>query len=68
MIIITERALIMELLNFSDVIQTVVFTLLPNRLCDYLYEISVKFSDFVTRCQVSFCIKKIILNKLKNRC
>jgi len=42
----------MELLCFSDVIQFVVQDLMPNRLCDYLKDIAVKFSDFVTKCQV----------------
>ena len=26
--------------------------LLPNRLCDYLKEVAVKFTDFVTKCHV----------------
>lgn len=42
----------MELLCFSDVMQSVLQDLMPNRLCDYIKEISVKFSDFVTKCQV----------------
>lgn len=47
-----ERALAFELLQFGDVITTVLHELLPNRLCDYLKEVSVKFTEFVTKCQV----------------
>ncbi len=47
-----ERVLAMELLSFSDIIQSAVLNLAPNQLCDYLKEVSVKFSDFVTKCQV----------------
>ena len=48
----TERALAFELIQFNDVIRSVLSDLLPNRLCDYLKEICVKFSDFVTQCHV----------------
>lgn len=51
--LLVERALIVEIMQFSDMIQSVVSDLMPNRICDYLKEISVKFSDFVTKCQVS---------------
>lgn len=47
-----ERALAFELLQFGDVIGTVLQELLPNRLCDYIKELSVKFTEFVTKCQV----------------
>jgi len=47
-----ERALAFELLNLGDVIKSVLSELLPNRLCDYLKDLSVKFTDFVTKCQV----------------
>ena len=48
----SERALAFELLQFGDMIQYVLNELLPNRLCDYLKEICVKFTDFVTKCHV----------------
>jgi arginyl-tRNA synthetase len=48
----SERALAFELLQFGDMIKVVLNELLPNRLCDYLKELSVKFSDFVTKCHV----------------
>ncbi len=48
----SERALAFELLQFSDVIKSVINELLPNRLCEYLKEVCVKFTDFVTKCHV----------------
>jgi arginyl-tRNA synthetase len=47
-----ERALAFEILQFGDMIKSVIDELLPNRLCDYLKEVSVKFTDFVTKCHV----------------
>ena len=40
------------LLQFADVITEVENTLLPNRLCDYLYELSKKFNRFYEECSV----------------
>ena len=48
----SERALVFELMQMGDVLNSVLTDLLPNRLCDYLKEISVKFTDFVTKCHV----------------
>lgn len=48
----TERSLAFELMQFSDMISNVIDELLPNRLCDYLKEVCVKFTDFVTKCHV----------------
>jgi arginyl-tRNA synthetase len=39
-------------MQFGDVIKSVLKELLPNRLCDYLSSICVKFTDFVTKCRV----------------
>ena len=47
-----ERSLAFELMQFSDMIANVMTELLPNRLCDYLKEVCVKFTDFVTKCHV----------------
>jgi arginyl-tRNA synthetase len=47
-----ERALAFELMQFGDVVQYVLQELLPNRLCEYLKEVSVKFTEFVTKCHV----------------
>lgn len=48
----TELALAKSLLQFADVIQTVESTFLPNRLCDYLYELSKVFNRFYENCPV----------------
>ena len=48
----TEIELAKELLKLSDVLQEVEKTLLPNRLCDYLYELSKKFNRFYENCPV----------------
>ncbi|CAN0385338.1 unnamed protein product [Pylaiella littoralis] len=47
-----ERALAFELLMFSDVIEACLADLGPNRLCEYLYTLATKFTDFVTNCRV----------------
>ena len=47
-----ERALAFELLQFGEVLKSVLADLLLNRLCDYLKELCVKFTDFVTKCQI----------------
>ena len=41
-----------ELVQMSDVIKAILIDLLPNKLCDYLKEVCVKFTDFVTKCHV----------------
>lgn len=48
----SERALAFELLMMNDVLKSVLSDLLTNKLCDYLKEVSVKFTDFVTKCHV----------------
>ncbi|KAJ8602340.1 hypothetical protein CTAYLR_004218 [Chrysophaeum taylorii] len=47
-----ERQLAFELSLFVDVVEAVANDYLPNRLCDYLYRLSTKFTDFVTDCKV----------------
>eukprot|EP00953_Heterococcus_sp_UTEX-ZZ885_P011856 6843-Heterococcus_DN1.PRE.2 len=47
-----ERALAFELMQFTDVLQDFMKDLMPNRLCDYLYALAIKFTDFVTQCHV----------------
>ncbi|BBA79693.1 arginyl-tRNA synthetase [cyanobacterium endosymbiont of Rhopalodia gibberula] len=48
----TEIDLGKYLLQLSEVIKEVEKTLLPNRLCDYLYELSKKFNRFYENCPV----------------
>ena len=47
-----ERALSFELLQFGDVLQQAILELMPKFLCDYLKELAVKFTNFVTKCHV----------------
>ncbi|MFP5274207.1 arginine--tRNA ligase [Coleofasciculus sp.] len=47
-----EVALAKHLLQVSEVIKEVEQELLPNRLCQYLYELSEKFSQFYDQCPV----------------
>ena len=48
----TEISLGRYLLQLGEVIEEVEKTLLPNRLCDYLYELSKKFNRFYENCPV----------------
>jgi arginyl-tRNA synthetase len=48
----TERALITKLLAYDGVVQSVVETLLPHRLCTYLFELAQAFTGFYERCPV----------------
>ncbi|MDZ7963092.1 MAG: arginine--tRNA ligase [Aulosira sp. DedQUE10] len=45
----TELALAKYLLQLDEVINTVEQDLMPNRLCEYLYELSKKFNQFYDR-------------------
>ncbi|QIR40276.1 arginine--tRNA ligase [Tolypothrix sp. PCC 7910] len=47
----TELALAKYLLQLDEVINTVEQDLMPNRLCEYLYELSKKFNQFYDRNQ-----------------
>lgn len=48
----TEIALGKHLLQLTEVLKAVEADLLPNRLCDYLYELSKKFNQFYEQCAV----------------
>ena len=48
----TELELAKDLLKLSEVIKEVESSLLPNRLCDYLYELSKKYNKFYENCPV----------------
>jgi arginyl-tRNA synthetase len=47
-----ERALALHLARFPDAVADVLDDLAPNRLTDYVYELSEAFSGFYTDCQV----------------
>jgi len=48
----TELALAKHLLQFTEVLDQVATDLTPNRLCQYLFELSQKFNLFYDRCPV----------------
>lgn len=47
-----ERALGLHLLQFSEVVEEACNNLLPNVLCEYLYNLSEYFTRFYSNCQV----------------
>ena len=54
-IVLSEEAeliLAKHILQLSEVIQEVEKDLLPNRLCQYLFELSQKFNQFYDRCSI----------------
>jgi arginyl-tRNA synthetase len=48
----TEIALAKHLLRLDEILSDIAQELLPNRLCEYLYELSKKFNQFYDRCPV----------------
>lgn len=48
----TELALAKHLLQLDEILSAVEADLLPNRLCQYLFELSQKFNQFYDRCPV----------------
>ncbi|MBF2000751.1 MAG: arginine--tRNA ligase [Synechococcales cyanobacterium M58_A2018_015] len=48
----TELTLAKHLLLFDEVLSAVAADLLPNRLCQYLFELSQKFNQFYDRCPI----------------
>lgn len=48
----TELALAKHILSLSEVLKEVEKELLPNRLCEYLYQLSKKFNQFYENCPV----------------
>ncbi|GAB2300974.1 hypothetical protein Dimus_035010 [Dionaea muscipula] len=47
-----ERALGLHLLQFSEIVEEACANLLPNILCEYLYNLSENFTRFYTNCPV----------------
>jgi arginyl-tRNA synthetase len=47
-----ERALVLQLLGFPEVVDAVVETLQPHRLCTYLFELAQAFTGFFESCPV----------------
>ncbi|GLT52901.1 hypothetical protein SLA2020_262100 [Shorea laevis] len=47
-----ERALGLHLLRFSEIVEAACTNLLPNVLCEYLYNLSEHFTKFYSNCRV----------------
>lgn len=47
-----ELVLAKHLLNLSEILSNIEQDLLPNRFCEYLYELSKKFNKFYEECEV----------------
>ncbi|MEL6930579.1 MAG: arginine--tRNA ligase [Cyanobacteria bacterium J06600_6] len=48
----TELALAKHILQFEEIIKEVESSLLPNRICLYLFELSQKFNQFYEQCNI----------------
>lgn len=48
----SEVELVKQLLKLDDVLQAVVEDFLPNRICEYLFELAQKFNQFYEACPV----------------
>jgi arginyl-tRNA synthetase len=48
----TELALARHLIQLAEILNIVALELLPNRLCQYLFELSQKFNQFYDRCPI----------------
>jgi arginyl-tRNA synthetase len=47
-----ERQLLLHLLKFNDVIEEIFEDLSPNKLCDFVYGLATKFSEFYEECKI----------------
>jgi arginyl-tRNA synthetase len=63
----SERKLLAHLLIFNDVIDEVLKDLALNLLCDYVYGIAVKFSEFYESCKIAGNNSRILLTELCKR-
>eukprot|EP00850_Spirogloea_muscicola_P009883 SM000056S18001 [mRNA] locus=s56:644673:649281:+ [translate_table: standard] len=48
----SERQLAIDLVRFSEIVESTLAELLPNTLCEYLYNLADRFTSFYTNCQV----------------
>ena len=63
----SERKLLIHLLLFNDVIDDVLKDLSLNLLCDYVYGIATKFSEFYESCKIAGNNSRILLTELCKR-
>ena len=47
-----ERALAKQLMRLDEVLEEVAMDLYPNKLCEYIFELSQRFNQFYERCPV----------------
>ncbi len=62
-----EKKLLAHLLLFNDVIDEVLKDLSLNLLCDYVYGIATKFSEFYESCKIAGNNSRILLTELCKR-
>ena len=48
----SERNLVLQLQMFTDALTVTLEDLFPYHICEYLYNLSIAASDFVTQCKV----------------
>ncbi len=60
----TELILAKQLLQLSEIIGDLEADLLPNRLCQYLFELSQKFNQFYDRCPVLAAEEPLRISRL----
>jgi arginyl-tRNA synthetase len=60
----TELILAKHLLQLTDILKQIEVDLLPNRLCQYLYELSQKFNLFYENCPVLKAEKTLQTSRL----
>ena len=63
----TEKKLLVHLLLFNDVIDEVLKDLSINILCDYVYGIAAKFSEFYESCKIVGNNSRILITELCKR-
>ena len=63
----SEKKLLAHLLLFNDVIDEVLKDLSLNLLCDYVYGIATKFSEFYESCKIAGNNSRILLTELCKR-
>ena len=51
-----ERALVMQIVRFPEALSDAIADLLPNRITDYLYELTDIFNSFYVECPVRCAI------------
>ena len=50
-----ERLLVMQIVRFSEALSDAIADLVPNRITDYLYELTDIFNSFYVECPVCAC-------------